>query len=297
MTSRYSNLERPGLDAAALSGALCAPAGPYARVDLVQETGSTNDDLAEAAAGQPAQWPDLSVVTAESQRAGRGRLDRSWVAPERSSLIVSVLLRPVNAAGRPLPTASYSWFSLLAALALVESIEDRTEVSPQLKWPNDVIVDGRKLAGILARFVPGADGAPPALVVGIGLNVSLTDSELPVPTATSLLLEYAGTTDRNILLKSFLRTFAVRYAAFCAVDGDALAAQTEGGTLAAEISARMHTLGQDVRAELPGGAELTGRALALDAFGGLVVRDGDGERHTVSAGDVVHLRPAGQGTA
>ncbi len=294
MTSRYSNLERPGLDAAALSGALCAPAGPYSRVELVQETGSTNDDLAEAAAQQPAQWPDLSVLTAEVQRAGRGRLDRSWVAPERSSLILSLLLRPVNGSGRPLPTASYSWFSLLAALALVESIEDRTEVSPQLKWPNDVIVDGRKLAGILARFVPGADGAPPALVVGIGLNVSLTDSELPVPTATSLLLEYAGTTDRNILLKSFLRTFAGRYAAFCAVDGDAAAALPGGETLAAEVSRRMHTLGRTVRAELPGGAELTGRALALDAHGGLVVRDAEGERHSVSAGDVVHLRPAGQ---
>ena len=281
------------MDAAALSGALCAPAGPFTRIDLVQETGSTNDDLAEAAAQQPEQWPDLSVLTAEVQRAGRGRLDRSWVAPERSSLILSLLLRPVNGSGRPLPTSSYSWMSLLAALALVESIEDRTEVSPQLKWPNDVIVDGRKLAGILARFVPGADGAPPALVVGVGLNVSLTDSELPVPTATSLLLEYAGTTDRNILLKAFLRTFAARYAAFCAVDGDASAAQADGGTLAAAISRRMHTLGRSVRAELPGGAELTGRALALDAFGSLVVRDGEGERHTVSAGDVVHLRPAG----
>jgi BirA family biotin operon repressor/biotin-[acetyl-CoA-carboxylase] ligase len=194
MTSRYSNLERPGLDAAALSGALCAPAGPYARVDLVQETGSTNDDLAESAARQPGQWPDLSVLTAEVQRAGRGRLDRSWVAPERSSLILSVLLRPVTAGGRPLPTDSYSWFSLLAALALVESIEDRTEVSPQLKWPNDVIVDGRKLAGHPGTLRPGHGRRPARPGRGDRLNVSLTDSELPVPTATSLLLEYAGTT-------------------------------------------------------------------------------------------------------
>ncbi|TDK26857.1 biotin--[acetyl-CoA-carboxylase] ligase [Arthrobacter crusticola] len=294
MTNRYSNLERPGLDAAALSVALCAPAGPYARVELVQETGSTNDDLAGLAELEPEQWPDLSVLTAEMQRAGRGRLGRSWVAPERSSLIVSLLLRPVNAGGRPLPTESYSWLSLLAALALAESVEDRTEVSPQLKWPNDVIVDSRKLAGVLARFVPGSNGSPPALVVGVGLNVSLTDAELPVPTATSLLLEYAGTTDRNILLKSFLRTFAARYSAFCAVDGDASATLADGSSLAASVSGRMHTLGRAVRAELPGGRELTGHALALDERGGLVLRDDDGGRHTVSVGDIVHLRPAGR---
>ena len=293
MTSRYSNLERPGLDQGALRTALCAPAGPYARLELVQRTGSTNADLVERAGSAGGEWPDLSVLTAEAQSAGRGRLDRSWVAPERSSLLVSVLLRPVNDAGRPLPTQSYPWFSLLAALALAESVEDRTEVSPQLKWPNDVTVDGRKLAGILAQFVPDPRGGAPAVVVGVGLNVSLTGDELPVPTATSLLLEYAGTTDRNILLKSFLRTFAAHYRAFCAVDGNAMAAWPEGLSLANRISERMATLGQEVRAELPGSGTLTGRALALDAHGALVVRDDDGERHTVAAGDVVHLRPQG----
>ena len=293
MTSRYSNLERPGLDAAALSAALCAPGGPFARFELVQETGSTNADLVERAGLGPGEWPDLSVLTAEMQRAGRGRLGRSWVAPERSSLIVSILLRPVGASGRPLATTSYSWLSLLTALALAESIEARTEIRARLKWPNDVTVDGRKLAGILAQFVPSADGAPPAVVVGAGLNVSLTDSELPVPTATSLLLEYAGTTDRNILIQSFLRNFAALYAEFCAVEGDALAALGDGKSLRAKVSERTHTLGREVRAELPGGGELNGRALSLDASGALVVRDGDGERHVVSAGDVVHLRPAG----
>ncbi|MBG6184626.1 BirA family biotin operon repressor/biotin-[acetyl-CoA-carboxylase] ligase [Arthrobacter sp. CAN_A214] len=293
MTSRYSNLERPGLDQGALRAALCTPVGPYARLELVQRTGSTNADLAEQAGSAGGDWPDLSVLTAEAQSAGRGRLDRSWVAPERSSLLVSVLLRPVNDAGRPLPTQSYPWFSLLAALALAESVEDRTEVSPQLKWPNDVTVDGRKLAGILAQFVPDTRGGAPAVVVGIGLNVSLTGDELPVPTATSLLLEYAGTTDRNILLKSFLRTFAAHYRAFCVVDGNAMAPWSEGLSLVNRVSERMATLGQDVRVELPGNGALTGRALALDAHGALVVRDDDGERHTVTAGDVVHLRPLG----
>jgi BirA family biotin operon repressor/biotin-[acetyl-CoA-carboxylase] ligase len=291
MSSRYSNLERPGLDVGALRTAVCMPAGPLPRLDVVARTGSTNTDLADHATTEPTGWPDLSVLAAEEQTAGRGRLDRVWTAPERSSLFVSVLLKPFNRQGRPLPTTSYSWFTLLAALALAESIEDRTEIAPQLKWPNDVTVDGRKLAGVLGQFVPGAGAEPPAVVVGVGLNVSLTDDELPVPTATSLLLEYAGTTDRNILLKSFLRTFADHYRAFCDVDGDAAADWNGGPSLHERVTARTATVGQDVRAELPGGASLSGRALGLDTSGALIVRDDDGERHAVSAGDVVHLRP------
>ena len=137
MSSRYSNLERPGLDLGALRTALCMPAGPYARLDIVAQTGSTNTDLVEHAQREAAGWPDLSVLGAEVQTAGRGRLDRCWVAPERSSLFVSVLLRPFNRQGRPVPTTAYSWFSLLAALALAESIEDRTEtvrLAPD-DWP------------------------------------------------------------------------------------------------------------------------------------------------------------------
>lgn len=291
MTSRYSNLERPGLDAAGLSEALCSPRGPYARLELVEATGSTNTDLARHAVEEPQEWPDLSVLTAEEQTAGRGRMDRMWTAPERSSLIVSVLLRPRNTEGRPLPTQSYAWMSLLAALALSESIEERTEIAPQLKWPNDVHVDGRKLAGVLAQLVPGANAEPPAVVVGTGVNVSLTDQELPVPTATSLLLEYAATTDRNVLLKAYLRRLAAHYREFTAVDGDATRPWTDGTSLLARVSDRMVTLGQDVQADLPNGTGITGRAMNLDHHGALVVRDDDGERHTVSAGDVVHLRP------
>lgn len=291
MTSRYSNLERPGLDAAGLRETLCAPRGPFGRLELVEATGSTNTDLARYAADDPAQWPDLSVLTAEEQTAGRGRMDRTWTAPERSSLIVSVLLRPRNPEGRPLPTQSYAWLSLLAALALSESIEERTEIAPQLKWPNDVHVDGRKLAGVLAQLVPGAGAEPPAVIVGTGVNVSLTDQELPVPTATSLLLEYAATTDRNVLLKAYLRTLAAHYAEFTAVDGDATRPWKDGASLLERVSGRMATLDQEVQADLPNGTVLTGRAMTLDVHGALVVRDNDGERHTVSAGDVVHLRP------
>lgn len=272
---------------------LCVPHGPFNRLDLVEATGSTNTDLAAYAEQDPAQWPDLSVLTAEEQTAGRGRMDRIWTAPERSSLIVSVLLRPANREGKPLPTQSFAWFSLLAALALSESIEEHTEVCPQLKWPNDVHVDGRKLAGVLAQLVPGTGGSQPAVVVGTGVNVSLTDQELPVPTATSLLLEYATTTDRNILLKAYLRRLAQYYKEFTAVDGDASRPWIGGPSLLERVSDRMVTIGQQVRADLPNGSEITGRAMNLDQHGALVVRDDGGERHTVSAGDVVHLRPAG----
>ena len=290
MHLRYSSMERPGLDQERLRTALVAPQGPLPRLDVVAETGSTNTDLADEARLRPSDVPDLSVLTAEMQTAGKGRLGRTWIAPPRSSLFVSVLLRPVNAAGRPLPTQSYGWLSLLAALALSESVARRTGVEARLKWPNDVMVDGRKLAGVLAQLVMDSSGAPPAVVVGAGMNVSLTDEDLPVPTATSLLMEYASTTDRNILLEDYLRELTGKYREFCAVDGDASAAWADGTSLLEKITSRMVTLGQEVRAELPGGKTLTGRAVALDAYGSLVLVDELGDRHAVVAGDVVHLR-------
>lgn len=290
MSHRYSNLERPGLDPVALGAALCAPRGPYARFELVQETGSTNTDLAGYATRGAAQWPDLSVLTAEAQTAGRGRLDRLWLAPERSSIIVSILLRPVNAAGRPLPTRSYSWLSLLAALSLVQAIREQAQVPASIKWPNDVQVDGLKLAGILAQVVGSPDGTPPAVVVGTGVNVCLTADELPVSGATSLLLEYAATTDRNILLKAYLRTFSAHYRSLCGVDGNAGAPWPDGTSLAAKISEAMGTIGRQVRAELPGGGQICGYAAGLDPDGALQIRDEKNVLHTVSAGDVVHLR-------
>ncbi|MER2136756.1 MAG: biotin--[acetyl-CoA-carboxylase] ligase, partial [Arthrobacter sp.] len=216
MHLHYSSMERPPLEPERLTSRLVSPEGPLARLDVVAETGSTNTDLADAARLVPSQYPDLSVLTAELQTAGRGRLGRTWQAPERSSLFVSVLLRPVNAAGRPLPTQSYGWLSLLAALSLTKSVAARTGVEPRLKWPNDVLVDGRKLAGVLAQLVPETSGNPPAVVVGAGLNVSLTDEDQPVPTATSLLMEYASTTDRNVLLQDYLLQLAEDYRAFCA---------------------------------------------------------------------------------
>ncbi len=110
------------LDLDALRHALMAPTGEFARVDVVAETGSTNADVVAAASEQ---WPDLSVLIAENQLAGRGRLDREWNTPPGSSIIASVLLRPGDAGPglKALGQEAYSWISLLAALALADALD------------------------------------------------------------------------------------------------------------------------------------------------------------------------------
>ena len=292
MTDRFADLDRPGLSAPALRSALVGGLDGLGRFDLVQETGSTNSDLAAAAARGSTQYPDLSVLVAEHQIAGRGRLDRTWMAPARSALAVSVLLRPQSSGGGALAPVAYPWLSLLAALALVHALEQLAKVPAGIKWPNDVVVKGRKLAGILAQLVPSSGAAVPAVVVGAGLNVSARQEELATSSATSLLLENADTTDRSILLKAYLRSLTDLYRQFCAVDGDADAALRSGKSLQASVSERLVTLGQPVRVELPGATEdLLGTATVLESSGALSVRDRRGADHIVSAGDIIHLRP------
>ncbi|VXC62429.1 Biotin-protein ligase [Arthrobacter sp. 9AX] len=261
------------------------------RLDVVDSTGSTNADLLRSATVEPAAWPDLSVLTAEYQTAARGRLDRHWEAPPLSAISVSVVLRPANAEGRPLPTHSYSWLSLIAALALRETLLGTAGIPAELKWPNDVLVRGRKIAGILAQLGPMVDGSVPPVILGTGLNVTLTAGELPVPTATSVVLEGARTADRTVLLKSYLSHFSVLYRSFCNADGDPAAGMAGGASLHKRVEAVMATLGKQVRAQLPGDHEIIGHASRLDEYGSLLVVDKDAREHVVTAGDVVHLRP------
>ncbi|MBG0738391.1 biotin--[acetyl-CoA-carboxylase] ligase [Paeniglutamicibacter antarcticus] len=306
-----------------LRRALMPPAGSYGRVDLKTSTGSTNSDLLAVAAVESGSaegkwWPDLSALTAEEQFAGRGRLDRTWVSQAGSSIIVSVLLRPENA-GKPLPMTSYPWLSLLAAIALIEAVGDETGVKAELKWPNDVLINGRKLAGILAQLappsasarlpeatgvpgVPGAAAGPvvtagPVVIVGTGVNVSQKPAELPVETATSLAIERSPMLDRNVLLPAYLARFAALYLAFCAADGDARRPLADGDSLIKRATAQMVTLGTQVRADFPGNRSVFGLAAGLDATGSLLLTDALGATHTVSAGDVVHLRPHNAGSA
>ena len=239
-------------------------------------TGSTNADLlARAAAGEP----EGAVLAAEHQRAGRGRLGRTWTSPPRAALTFSVLLRP-----SAVPRARLGWLPLLAGVAVAAAVRAVAAVDAQLKWPNDVLVGPRKLAGILA------EAAGDAVVVGIGVNVSTGPAELPPPgpgalAATSLAIEGAATADRAVLLAEILAGLERRYRAWSAVFGD-----TERSGLRAEYTGLCGTLGRRVRVELPGGRVLDGVAAALDADGRLLVSVPPDADLPVAAGDIVHLR-------
>ncbi|MDR6621781.1 biotin--[acetyl-CoA-carboxylase] ligase [Sinomonas atrocyanea] len=287
---------RGPLDATLLGPGLAREAG-LSRLEVVGEIDSTNAELLRRAEADPDGWGDLSVLVADHQTAGRGRLHRHWESPVGVAVAVSVVLRPHNAAGRPLPTQSYSWFSPLAALALREALAETAGVEASVKWPNDVVVDGLKISGILAQLAPGAHGAPPAVVLGTGINVGQAEGELPVPTATSLAIATGREHRREGILAAYLTAFARRYRQFCAVDGDPDAPLAAGRGLWGQVEDATITLGKRVRVELPGGQTLVGRATGLDAHGALRVVEEDGTRHSVAAGDVVHLRPADGGYA
>ncbi|MFD7560057.1 MULTISPECIES: biotin--[acetyl-CoA-carboxylase] ligase [unclassified Streptomyces] len=272
---RWSSLDRPPLNASALRRALVTEGGLWTSLEVVPATGSTNSDLAARAA----DLPEGAVLVAEEQTAGRGRLDRSWVAPARSGLFFSVTLRP----GDAVPQERWGWLTLLAGVATATGLARAAGVDTALKWPNDLLVtvDGeeRKTAGILAERVGDT------VVVGIGLNVTLTDDELPVPEAGSLALAKATVTDRDPLLRAVLRSLEQWYGDWRAAGGDPAASG-----LQETYAAGCATLGRHVRADLPGGRTLTGTAEAVDAEGRLVIRTAEDRHEAVTAGDVVHLR-------
>jgi BirA family biotin operon repressor/biotin-[acetyl-CoA-carboxylase] ligase len=273
--SPWTDLDRPPLDAAALRHDLLVPGGLWTELDVVELTGSTNTDLTEQGR---AGAPEGTVLVAEQQDAARGRLDRRWSAPARSGLFLSMLLRPT------VPRERLGWLPILVGVSVASTMSRIAEVQAGLKWPNDlqVEIDGeeRKLGGILTELTGEA------VVVGLGLNVSLRADELPVPTAASLALAGAAVTDRSILLRALLREFAELYGDWQSAHGDPHAS----GLLPA-YTARCTTLGRQVRVQLPGERELLGEAVALDGDGRLVVRTADGTRQAVGAGDVVHVRP------
>jgi BirA family biotin operon repressor/biotin-[acetyl-CoA-carboxylase] ligase len=256
---------------------LPASHGMWTPLDVVASTGSTNADLlARAVAGAA---PEGAVLVTEEQTAGRGRLGRSWSSVPGASLTFSVLLRPAVAAPRR------GWVPLLAGLAVVAAVR-AAGVDAVLKWPNDVLAGGGKLAGILAE--QSSDGA--AVVVGIGLNVAVPAGPVPasaggLPPASLLALAPAGAAvAREALLLDLLSQLEARYQAF------QVAADPAGSGLLAEYRARCATLGQPVRVLLPGDRELAGVASDVDAEGRLLVAAGDGAEIPVSAGDVIHVR-------
>jgi len=218
-------------------------------VSVVDETGSTNADLLRAAAEGA---PDRTVLMARHQSAGRGRLDRRWEAPPGANLLVSLLLRDVPA--HPHILTQRVGLAALVACAQVAGVH------PLLKWPNDLLLNGAKLAGVLAQAQLGAN---PAVVVGIGINVGWA------PQGAAMLGDGIDP----------LEVLAAMLAAYDALPDDVWLQYRE----------HLGTLGRHVRVELPDG-EVAGRALDVEPDGRLVVIDDCGITHRFAVGDIVHLR-------
>ena len=220
-------------------------------VHHVRETGSTNADLLNGAGGRS----DRSVLVTDHQTAGRGRLDRRWDAPPGSNLLVSLLFQTVP--------SDPSELVRRVSLAAVDAARTHTVGDLRLKWPNDVLLDGAKVAGVLAQRGPTG-----AVVVGIGINVGWS------PDGAARL---GDEVDRVELLAALLTAFDLLPA-----DADALRVR---------YRKELATLGQRVRAEMPSG-DVIGQATDVTVAGQLVVRGDDGRVHQIDVADVTHLRPA-----
>lgn len=258
----------PQLDDARLAAALVRPGAVWTRITALASTGSTNADLAGAAR---AGAESGTVLVSGHQSTGRGRFARVWEAPPGTSLAISVLLRPPPA----IAARRWLWLPLITGLAVADGLRAASGVAAELKWPNDVLVGGRKLCGILAERVDSEHG--PAAVIGMGINTTMATAELPVPTATSLALEGADV-DEHAVVTAVLSALGSWYARWLAADD-----------LRAEYAARCASVGRRVRVQLSATESVEGRASGVDPDGCLLVGVAGGER-AFAAGDVVHLR-------
>jgi BirA family biotin operon repressor/biotin-[acetyl-CoA-carboxylase] ligase len=280
----------PPLDAAEITGRAVSPGSLWREVRVVAETGSSNADLLAAARDGAAEG---TVLVAEAQTGARGRLGRRWASPPRAGLTFSVLLRPDG-----VPAPLLGWLPLLAGVAAVAAVRSVTVVDAGLKWPNDVLVGGAKLGGVLTERTGSM------VVIGIGINVWQGRADLPGDVAaTSLALaaapggtglsppaspsaSTAGPGLRERLLAELLAGLSHWYVAWRdqASPGDA-----DACGLRREYIRRCITLGRPVTVTMPGAEVITGTAAGLDWAGRLEVRTAGG-LVPVTAGDVVHVR-------
>lgn len=237
---------------------------------LYQKIGSTNDE-AKGLADNGA--PEGLLVAAEEQTAGRGRMARRWYTPPGAALAFSLVLRPA------LPAAQAPRLTMLAGLAVCDAIEQLTGQRPGLKWPNDILLSGRKLGGILVEGALRGEGLDYA-VLGIGLNISWSPPPEAVEyAATHLQAETGEPIDRLKLLRAILARMEARYPALTAP------------SLLADWQARLLLMGEPIVIRTAEG-DLRGQAQSVDDDGALLVRLDTGELRRVLAGDV-HLRRAG----
>lgn len=227
---------------------------------------STNTELL-ALAADPAV-PSFTAVLTLDQTAGRGRLDRSWVAPAGTALALSVLVR--GALAHPLA----SWLPLLAGLTLAEALDEVAPGRVAVKWPNDLLLDDRKVCGILVEVAPGGDA-----VIGSGLNLAQTAEQLPVATATSLALAGIDVSPEQLdtVVASYLRRLR-----------NEIEAPGPVARLRDRVIARCATIGRAVHVLLADGSTLDGTATGLDASGRLEVASVDRGVVSVAVGDVTH---------
>ena len=234
--------------------------GSYWRVSVFQTLTSTQSELIGK---ENLQHGDVFVT--EFQSAGRGRLDRTFEATESSALLFSLYLEPKR------DKSEWSAIPLLAGLSLVNALKNLDgKLATNLKWPNDLLIGDKKLAGILV------EARDRGVVVGIGLNVDMNKSELPVPTATSLALENFAELKRNVILPEILKNFALTIELW-----------ESGSSIAMEQYRQVSsTLGKEVEVHLPSGEILNSRATGINEMGELQLASGA----RVNVGDVIHLR-------
>ena len=260
---------RRPIDPAAVTARLADP-GRWS-IEFTAQTGSTNADL--AARADAGRLDHGRVLGTEEQTAGRGRAGRDWQCPPGAGLMFSVGLRlPAVAADRR------SWIGAVLGLSIVAGMDRVSGTQARLKWPNDVLIGGAKCAGILGEM------AGDALIIGSGINVSLTRDELPRADATSLALAGA-TTDRAALLAAILNELGGWCDRWTAAAGD-----VDAAGIRPHYRTGCATLGADVRLLLPNQRWVTGTAVDVDTAGALVVVDAAGRSTAYTAGDVVHVK-------
>jgi BirA family biotin operon repressor/biotin-[acetyl-CoA-carboxylase] ligase len=238
--------------------------------EFTAETGSTNRDLLE----REKTCKEFHVLATDFQSAGRGRMDRRWDAKAGSSVMASILLRP-----RFTDPKGIGWLSLLTALAISEAIAS-LGVESKVKWPNDVLIGGRKVSGILAEASPDLS----TVVVGFGINVFQGESDLPVETATSLSIATGKQINHDELLAKVIQNLRGLYQELATAGGDA-----EASGLRKKLLGVSATVGQQVSVEFPDNTKAFGLALDID-FSGRLVLETSSETLSISAGDVLHLR-------
>ena len=239
---------------------------------VLDTTESTNNDVARLAAAGAVEG---ACIVAEHQSQGRGRQARDWVSPPHAGLWMSVLIRP-----KDMPRDSWTWLPLLAGLAASDAVNSIAKVPTRVKWPNDLVViadhgthQGKpfKLAGILSEAIDDN-----TVVLGIGINVSLTKEELPIPTGTSITLE-RGVVNREALMAQVLVNLVARLTQW----------RAQEGRLIDDYRTACATIGRNIEATLPVDRVIRGIAVQVDDNGHLVIEDGS-DTLIITAGDVIH---------